>query len=153
MSRARPGEAISFLIESVKSRDRSSGCWEWPFSKNNNGYGKVRYEGRLVLCHRLSSILAGHARDGDLVVRHDCDNPACFNPGHLSPGTFGDNSQDMVARNRSTRGRRHGGAKLSEEDVIAIRNDPRSAYAIAEERGLSHQHVSAIKAKSKWGWL
>jgi hypothetical protein len=34
-------------------------------------------------------------------VLHECDNPSCFNPRHLSFGTYARNLRDCVARGRN----------------------------------------------------
>ena len=49
--------------------------------------------------HRISWYL--HNRSPipkDLYVLHDCDNPLCVNPNHLSLGTHGQNIIDAVTR-------------------------------------------------------
>ncbi len=39
---------------------------------------------------------------------HTCDNTKCVNPNHLYEGTPRQNSADMVARGRQSRGTQHG---------------------------------------------
>jgi hypothetical protein len=48
------------------------------------------------------------------------------------------------------RGDRHGMAKLTDEQVIAIRADPRRQWEIAAEYGVSQNHVSRIKSRKVW---
>ena len=40
------------------------------------------------------------------VVRHTCDNKRCLEPSHLIGGTYKDNTQDALSRNRLYTGRR-----------------------------------------------
>lgn len=77
-----------------------SQCWPMP---NNKGYGMVRVDGRLDTAHRVAySITKGEIPEG-LVVRHDCDNPPCFNPAHLFVGTHQDNVDDKEKKGRGVR--------------------------------------------------
>jgi len=43
--------------------------------------------------------MAGHDIEGQ-IVRHLCDNPACFRYDHLAIGTQADNLADMAAKGR-----------------------------------------------------
>lgn len=75
-------------------------CREWMGTRWPAGYGKLTFQGRLWLAHRLVwSVYVGPIPDG-LLVRHDCDNPCCVNLAHLRLGTFDDNRFDRVARGR-----------------------------------------------------
>lgn len=81
-----------------------SGCWEWTGSRDSNGYGVVRLLGRKGLVHRLSAHFSHglDLNDTDTIVRHHCDNPPCFNPDHIAPGTYRDNWMDAIERGRSS---------------------------------------------------
>jgi hypothetical protein len=76
-----------------------NGCWLWLGDKRN-GYGSVWVDGRRQYAHRaIYAELVGPIAPG-LVVRHNCDTPACVNPEHLEPGTQADNLRDMSDRGR-----------------------------------------------------
>jgi hypothetical protein len=55
------------------------------------------------------------------VVMHLCDNPACININHLKGGTTKENVQDAVSKNRNVKGELVGTHKLTEEEVIKIK--------------------------------
>lgn len=83
------------------------------------------------------------------VVRHACDNPPCCNPLHLLGGTHADNVADKIRRGRGADGSRNGQAKLTEDEVIAIRESRASGESptdIAVRFGISRKYVWEITA-------
>lgn len=66
----------------------NSGCWlftgRW---ESGNGYGKVSWQGRDSMFHRVVwEILVGPIPDGH-VLDHKCRLRMCCNPDHLEPVT------------------------------------------------------------------
>lgn len=88
------------------------------------------------------------------LVMHDCDNPACCNPEHFVVGTNDENMADMAAKGRAARrtqrGELNAGAKITEDDVRAIRADKRPNVRVAPDFGISHSMVSAIRLRKAW---
>jgi hypothetical protein len=66
----------------VKKVDFSGGCWEWTAAKDRRGYGRFRWQGRVVFSHRLAYELLVAPATG-LDIDHLCRNPGCCNPEHL----------------------------------------------------------------------
>lgn len=143
--------------------DKSSGhgpagdCWFWTGNTKTGGYGKIRDGSRSLKAHRLSyemhfgPIPAGPGYHGYCVC-HRCDEPRCVNPSHLFLGLNRDNQVDKAVKGRSAdcRGEKNPLAKLSEEDVRAIRNDGRTQQATADSYGISNSQVSRIKNFRAW---
>lgn len=67
-------------------------CWLWIGLTNRDGYGRIYYEGRMVLASRLSySVFVGVIPDGK-AIDHLCRVRNCVNPKHLEPVTWGENT-------------------------------------------------------------
>lgn len=82
----------------------SDECWNWFGSKVPGGYGQIRAggpNGKMLSAHRSAWEIAFGPIPKGLQVLHDCDNPGCVNPHHLTLGTVDDNMKDMAAKGRS----------------------------------------------------
>jgi HNH endonuclease len=141
---------------------KSSGCWNWAAGVDKNGYGRFRVGLNKIRAPRMAyTLYRGDISDG-LMVRHHCDNPACVNPFHLILGTNADNMADKVSRNRQATGAKvlgkrrsykgEGGprAKLSAQQVSAIKLDPRRHFEIAREYGVCRATISHAKRGLTW---
>lgn len=92
-------------------------CWEWQSSLGSHGYGQLTFRRKVLTAHRLShEIFKGPVEDGAFVC-HSCDNRRCVNPHHLWVGSIQDNTADMWAKGRGTKGRRF----PEREKVVCIR--------------------------------
>ena len=129
-------------------------CWEWKGARNPVGYGRMRLNGKMIYPHRLTWDLKHGPIKTGLLVCHTCDNPPCCNPAHLFLGTHADNSADCVRKGRhkrvSPRGQDAGRAKLTNAQVVAIRNDPRVQRLIAADYHIDSSSVSDIKNRITW---
>jgi hypothetical protein len=146
------------LFEAANFRD-SADCWDWPKSKNvQSGYGQLStwIDGkRKLLTAHVVSYRAHNGPTEGLFVCHSCDNPACFSPSHLFLGTQLDNMTDMIAKGRSKHlvGQDRHSAKLTNEQAISIRSDPRKPGEIAVQYGLNRSTIEAIKSGRTWRHL
>lgn len=76
----------------------NTGCWVWLGAGTRDGYGKVRFEGKMVYAHRLMLFL--QTGEWGEVAMHACDTPSCINPEHLSWGTHSENALDREAKKK-----------------------------------------------------
>ena len=121
---------------------KTDGCWNWQGSTNANGYGVVRYGGKIRLAHRVSFMLANGWYPNNLAL-HSCDNPRCVNPNHLRDGTYQDNYNDMRVRGRSK-------AKLSQEKASIIRASRLPNAELAKIFGVCERTIRDVKAFEIW---
>lgn len=150
----------------VNVRARSD-CWEWLGSKNDEGYGRVRWpdgsrKSPVVGAHRVAFEIARGGIPSGMLIRHTCDNPTCVNPEHLLIGTKADNASDMVLRGRHVsrvnpkalrHGDRHYWSKLTEADVFDIyrmRQEGKTLKLIALAKGVTLGNVAAILKGRSW---
>jgi hypothetical protein len=148
------------LFDQKTISEPNSGCKIWLGATTAYGYGAITDEitpGCFTNrpAHRVAyETFVGAIPDG-LCICHRCDNPPCCNPDHLFLGTRGENNTDRRRKNRDPdrRGEKNPRAKLTPEQVIAIRNAPGSGASIARQYGVAQQLVSRIKAGGVWGHL
>lgn len=134
-------------------------CMEWERYRLPDGYGQKWHNGKVVLAHRLAYCQHHGLELSDIegqVVRHRCDSPSCVNPEHLELGTHADNVRDRQERGRSARGTAHGLAKLTAEQVLAIREEyvagcrKHGGVALARKYGVSQQIISSVVNRKIW---
>lgn len=146
-------------------RPADNGCWVWTGARNRGGYGVIgngRRSDGTILVHRAAWLeWRGPIPEG-MVVCHRCDNPPCFNPDHLFLGTYADNNRDMAAKRRhwlhvrpdaAPRGMSHGNARLTDDDVRAIRaayDRGESVTSIARRLGMSRSGTASIAKRLGW---
>lgn len=116
--------SITERIESKTKINELTGCLEWQGYLNVWGYAKIKHENTMKLSHRLVWELRHGDIPKDLCILHKCDNPKCCNIDHLFLGTHADNNIDMQTkgRGRYPKGNQCVFSKLTEEDVVEIRN-------------------------------
>lgn len=89
--------------------------------------------------------------------KHECchgdGNPQNNLMGNLRWDTTAANQADRVKHGTSNRGERCGSAKLTEQQVRAIREDTRIQRLIALDYGIRANTVSRIKSGARWSHL
>jgi len=137
----------------------SDECLLWPYSTNKWGYGKLMINRKIISTHRLALAhsLGRPIADG-LIAMHSCDVRHCFNPRHLSEGTYSQNMRACISRGRrpNCQGERSKRNKLTEAQVHEIKRRAlcgEAQAALAREFAINQSIVSRIKSGERWGHI
>lgn len=84
------------------------------------------------------------------VTRHLDGNRANSRLNNLAWGTRAENEADKINHGTDNRGERHGMAKLTTDQVKAIREAFGSHRVIADRFGICQSHVSVIRSGKAW---
>jgi hypothetical protein len=133
-------------------------CWEWQGALDSYGYGtfNFQYEPKRrkgILSHRISYFLTHGNLPDHLLVCHHCDNTKCVNPQHLFLGTHNDNRHDSIKKNRHCRGEGQHAHKLTEKQVIQVRQfyqEGMTYAAIGEKFGMTKTGIWAVVSGKTW---
>lgn len=117
---------LQWLLDRSEIVSSPGGCWLWNGARTTYGYGSMTKNRKRYYIHRVAyELFCGPLLSGEMVC-HTCDTPACWCPSHLFKGASFDNVNDMLRKGRMSKppvhwGETHHKAKLTEEDVVAIR--------------------------------
>jgi hypothetical protein len=119
-------------------------CWPWLGRLDHDGYGMFGWAHkahRAAYEDQVGPIPAG------MSVLHHCDHRACCNGAHLFLGTQRDNLADMVAKGRQAQ---FVNAKLTPDQVRAVRADARSSRQLAAVYGLAGANIRRIRRRETY---
>ncbi len=148
-----PGKHIPLAQRFEKYVIKTETCWLWT-GATNTGYGRLRILGKDLWAHRVAWEQANATTVPDgMQVCHACDVRNCVRPDHLFVGTAADNKHDAMAKRRHVFGVRHHAAKLSEDDVVAVRRlrlDGVNWCALARRFGVTRMALKSAVARRSW---
>jgi hypothetical protein len=153
-TRTPNGEKLKWL--ETTTLQGTEDCILWPFGVGSHGYGYLSYDGSQLLAHHVVLILHHRLLPVGLEeTRHLCDNKLCVNNSHLVVGEPLDNAADRKRAGTTYPGSQRYNAKLTEEDVKAIRNAPEYwgiCRQLARKYGVSHQLISDLRNPNNPRW-
>jgi len=131
-------------------------CWLWTGKIHHAGYGLFKHGCISYAAHRVSYFLHTGIDPGPTLVCHTCDTPLCVNPKHLWLGTDEDNTRDRDIKARGPVGGRHGGVKLTEDQVLEIHArlaTGEGCTSIAKDYIVGRAAIAAISRGVTWTHL
>ena len=151
-SNAAKGASMKFINEQIGVT--SDECIYWPFGLSENGYGSVLWLGRNRGAHTVVCELAhGPVPDAKYEAAHSCGVRACCNPRHLRWATRADNHADKLKHGTDNRGERHKMARMTEDDVRALRAGTITPDDVVHVRGVSKNAAYMARCGASWSWL
>lgn len=164
-------ETLEDLLGRTKEDVAFPGCKIWNGGCDKDGYGVIYFihQGKLKQrAHRVSFYLSHGYFPKKGEACHSCDNTSCVEPTHLWDGTRRENHTDMRIKGRSPRGLRNGkythpektqrgqqhvSHKLSETDVLKIRELSASGHTqcgLASMFGVCQRTIGRIIHRRNW---
>ena len=128
-------------------------CWRWPGKGGTKGYGGLSFRCKYYGAHRLAYELCYGAFDKNLMVLHLCNVRGCVNPRHLYLGDGKDNMRDAVESKAWGLGENHHRSKLTDQDVVGIKDLLAAGWAQSIIAGLYHISrgaISSINLNETW---
>lgn len=155
--------SIAIVERILKRCDHNvdTGCMIYTGGLDEYGYARLRLGKKNVRGHRVVLALKLGVALEDLprhtLARHSCDNRACCNAEHISPGTNLDNVRDKVSRGRQAR-TPHNGVKMSLEFACYVRaidngfaHGPKEkTRALAKRVGVSVRAIERMRVGTRW---
>lgn len=118
-----------------------SGCWLWLGGVDKSGYGIMSGNAK---AYRVSYELHNGPIPAGMSVCHRCDVPLCINPKHLFLGTTADNMADKKRKARCAVGEMHGKSKMTNTQVLMIRQLHREGLTQLEIASRTGAHRCAV---------
>jgi hypothetical protein len=119
----KPGEAMLWIVDHCGHL--GDACFRWPFAISKiNGRARVDFMGKTYPASRMMCIVAhGEPPAETMHAAHSCGNGhlGCLNPNHIRWATPVENMADRDLHGRTLKGERSPNARLTEADVIAMR--------------------------------
>lgn len=150
--------AAQRFMEEVVIPYQGDGCLAWPFGNNGKGYGTFHVKRRAVSASTYACEKAhGPRPTPQHEAAHSCGKGhlLCCNPRHLRWATTKENHADKLRHGTVMLGEKNNSAKLTADQVRAIREmlGRTPQHEIARRFGVQQMTISKIARGKTWGWL
>ena len=153
-SKTLEGDPAHFFRETVLRYDGDE-CLTWPYGKNGDGYGQMRFQGKM---RRVSRLVCEHVNGPPPTPKHEaahsCGNGhlSCVTKRHLSWKTPAENKADQIRHGTWAHGASHARAKLTESDVRTIRalRGKVSLKDLSSQFGIAESMIGEIQKDRRW---
>lgn len=155
--KASNGELYRFLTD-VAMKFEGEECLKWPYAASH-GRGRLTIPGSrdVVASRYLCELVYGPAPTPEHHAAHSCGkgDDGCVNPKHLRWASPSENEQDKVTHGTSNRGERCGSNKLTEKQVLEIRELAKTMRPcqLAKMFPVTESGIRSIRDRKTWAWL
>jgi len=128
-----------------------TGCHIWLKYKDQDGYGRIKVDGKIERVHRWLYEYYNGELDPEIHIHHKCFEPSCCNLDHLEAVSAKENQRENYLNQRCSK------VKLPLEAIEKIKteftNKTKTAKQLAEEYGCSISAIYAVNSGLSWSWL
>lgn len=114
------------------------------------GYRHVLIRHRKLAIHHAVLLAFGFERPPGAECRHLDGDPGNNSLGNLRWGTSAENAADRLGHGRTGFGEDGSAARLTTEQVLAIKRDSRSSRLVGRDYGVAHTTVLQIRRGNTW---
>lgn len=97
------GKSITVHERFWRRVTKTETCWIWNGSKDSEGYGSIRFNGKNHPVHRVSYTWSKGDIPNGLAIDHICHNTSCVNPAHLRLATIKQNREHVLGAQSTSR--------------------------------------------------
>lgn len=116
----------------------------------SRGYHHVLIRNRKLPVHHAVLLAFGFARPDGAQCRHLDGDPGNNSLSNLRWGTSKENAADRLEHGHTAFGEEGSAARLTNEQVLAIKRDSRSSRLVGRDYGVAHTTVLQIRRGNTW---
>lgn len=137
-------------------------CWKWTGRVGTDGYGRLAFEQKEYLPHRVAFMVTEHTKiSRNILVIQKCGNKLCCNPAHFNVISRKQKLEEMAERGSvrgfAQRGEDNGSAKITNQQAREIKvlfaTGRYSKTKLGRMYGVSSRAIRELVNGVWWKWL